>query len=217
MLQLKCLLSRIPRLLFSDFHVRKRRDASLVSGHGHAMQVLKEKQTKHYHVYDSPVGPLQLVSDGSSLTGLYFGDRTRAVASADDPTVSPLPETIEQLEKYFGGSLEEFDLPILLNGTEFQVRAWNELRNIPYGETISYKIQAEKIGSGPRAVGLANGQNPVSIIVPCHRVIGADGSLVGYGGGLNRKRALLQFEATVRDFGPQPFDALSLAQAKHST
>ena len=123
---------------------------------------------------------------------------------------------IEQLEKYFGGSLEEFDLPILLHGTEFQVRVWNELRNIPYGETISYKFQAEKIGSVPRAVGLANGQNPVSIIVPCHRVIGADGSLVGYGGGLNRKRALLQFEANVRDFGPQPFDVLSLSYGKIS-
>jgi methylated-DNA-[protein]-cysteine S-methyltransferase len=181
------------------------------------MQAFREKQTKHYYVYDSPVGPLQLVSDGSLLIGLYFGGRTHVASSAGDPTVSPFPETIEQLEKYFGGSLEEFDLPIVLHGTEFQVRAWNELRNIPYGETISYKIQAEKIGSVPRAVGLANGQNPVSIIVPCHRVIGANGSLVGYGGGLNRKRALLQFEATVRDFGPQPFDALTLAHGKHST
>jgi methylated-DNA-[protein]-cysteine S-methyltransferase len=178
------------------------------------MQVLGERQTKHYHVYDSPVGPLQLVSDGSSLIGLYFGGRTRAVTPSDDPTVSPFPDTVEQLEKYFGGSLEEFDLPILLHGTEFQVRVWDELRNIPYGETISYKFQAEKIGSVPRAVGLANGQNPVSIIVPCHRVIGADGSLVGYGGGLNRKRALLQFEANVRDFGLQPFDVLSLSYGK---
>lgn len=180
------------------------------------MQVLGERQTKHYYVYHSSVGPLQLVSDGSSLIGLYFGGRTRAVTSSDDPTVSPFPDTVEQLEKYFGGSLEEFDLPILLHGTEFQVRVWNELRNIPYGETISYKFQAEKIGSVPRAVGLANGQNPVSIIVPCHRVIGADGSLVGYGGGLDRKRALLQFEANVRDFGPQPFDVLSLTHGKSS-
>jgi methylated-DNA-[protein]-cysteine S-methyltransferase len=178
------------------------------------MQVLGEEQTKHYCLYDSPVGPLQLISDGSSLIGLYFGQRTVAASSANHPTISPFPEAIEQLEKYFGGSLEEFDLPILLNGTEFQVRAWKELRNIPYGQTIAYKTQAERIGSVPRAVGLANGQNPVSIIVPCHRVIGADGSLVGYGGGLNRKRALLQFEATVRDFGPQPFDAPLLAHGK---
>jgi methylated-DNA-[protein]-cysteine S-methyltransferase len=160
---------------------------------------------KHYYVYNSPVGPLQMVSNGSSLIGLYFSNRSWKAPSADDPMVSPFPETVVQLEKYFAGSLEEFDLPIALHGSEFQVRAWNELRNIPYGETISYKMQAEKIGSVPRAVGLANGQNPVAIIVPCHRVIGADGRLVGYGGGLNRKRALLQFEATVRDFGPQPF------------
>ena len=159
----------------------------------------------YYSVYHSPVGPLQMVSDGTSLIGLHFSDRIYPARSLEDPRVSPFPETAEQLGKYFAGSLEEFDLPMLLNGSDFQVRAWNELRNIPYGETISYKMQAEKIGSVPRAVGLANGQNPVCIIVPCHRVIGADGGLVGYGGGLNRKRALLQFEATVRDFGPQPF------------
>jgi methylated-DNA-[protein]-cysteine S-methyltransferase len=170
------------------------------------MEVLGEKIMKYYCVYESPVGPLRLVSDGVSLIGLYFSKNTDAAsATTDDPSVSPFPETAEQLDRYFAGSLEAFDLPILLNGSDFQVRAWNELRNIPYGETISYKMQAEKIGSVPRAVGLANGKNPVSIIVPCHRVIGADGRLVGYGGGLNRKRALLQFEAIVRDFGPQPF------------
>jgi len=160
---------------------------------------------KYYCVYDSPVGPLQMVSDGSSLIGLYFNKNTSAASAADDPSVSPFRETAEQLDKYFAGLLEVFELPILLNGSEFQVRAWNELRNIPYAKTISYKVQAEKIGSVPRAVGLANGQNPVSIIIPCHRVIGADGRLVGYGGGLNRKGALLEFEAIVRDFGPQPF------------
>jgi methylated-DNA-[protein]-cysteine S-methyltransferase len=160
------------------------------------MEVLGEKIMKYYCVYESPVGPLRLVSDGVSLIGLYFSKKT---------------ETAEQLDRYFAGSLEAFDLPILLNGSDFQVRAWNELRNIPYGETISYKMQAEKIGSVPRAVGLANGQNPVSIIVPCHRVIGADGRLVGYGGGLHRKRALLQFEAIVRDFGPQPFSVQAKA------
>ena len=160
---------------------------------------------KYCYIYDSPVGPLQMISNGSSLIGLYFSNRTPVVSSAKDRSVSPFPETVEQLEKYFTGSLQEFDLPIELNGSAFQIRAWNELRNIPYGATTSYKVQAEKIGSVPRAVGLANGRNPVSIIVPCHRVIGADGRLVGYSGGLDRKRALLQFEATVRDFGPQPF------------
>ena len=161
----------------------------------------------NYHsVYQSPVGPLEMVSDGTSLVGLYFSNRIHPTASLDDDSaVSPFPDTAEQLEKYFAGSLKEFDLPIALHGSDFQVRAWNELRKIPYGETISYKMQAEKIGSMPRAVGSVNGQNPVCIIIPCHRVIGVNGSLVGYGGGLNRKRALLHFEATVRDFGPQPF------------
>jgi methylated-DNA-[protein]-cysteine S-methyltransferase len=169
------------------------------------MEVTGEQYMSYYSVYHSPVGPLQMVSDGTSLIGLHFSDRIYPARSLEDPTVSPFPETAEQLGKYFAGSLEEFDLPIALNGSDFQVRAWKELRKIPYGETISYKMQAEKIGSMPRAVGWANGQNPVCIIIPCHRVIGADGRLVGYGGGLNRKRALLHFEATVRDFGPQPF------------
>ena len=160
---------------------------------------------KYYHNYQSPVGILYLVSNGSALIGLHFSDSNHGGTSATDPAVTPFPQTVEQLGKYFAGSLEEFNLPIVFHGTEFQIRAWNELKKIPFGATISYKAQAEKIGSVPRAVGLANGQNPISIIVPCHRVIGANGRLVGYGGGLDRKRALLQFEATVRDFGPQPF------------
>ncbi|HZC59037.1 MAG TPA: methylated-DNA--[protein]-cysteine S-methyltransferase [Chthoniobacterales bacterium] len=158
---------------------------------------------KYSYMYDSPVGPLEMVSDGTSLIGLHF--RPRSIPAATDLSINPFRETADQLDKYFAGLLEEFDLPIQLHGSEFQVRAWNELRKIPYGETISYKSQAERIGSVPRAVGLVNGQNPVCIIVPCHRVIGANGRLVGYGGGLDRKRALLQFEAMVHDFGPQPF------------
>lgn len=161
---------------------------------------------KYYHVYDSPVGPLQMVSNGSSLIGLYFRkSRNFTTAFIEDSMASPFPETIEQLDRYFEGSLREFDLPIALEGSDFQIRAWNELKKIPYGKTISYKAQAEKIESVPRAVGLANAQNPIAIVIPCHRVIGADGRLVGYGGGLDRKRALLQFEAIVQDFGPQPF------------
>jgi methylated-DNA-[protein]-cysteine S-methyltransferase len=160
---------------------------------------------KYSYIYDSPVGPLEMVSDGTSLIGLHF--RPGSGLAASDLNINPFRETAEQLDKYFAGSLEEFDLPIQLHGSEFQVRAWNELRKIPYGATISYKMQAERIGSVPRAVGMVNGQNPVCIIVPCHRVIGADGRLVGYGGGLNRKRALLQFEAIVHDFGPQPFSS----------
>jgi methylated-DNA-[protein]-cysteine S-methyltransferase len=161
---------------------------------------------KYYCVYDSPVGLLQMVSNGSSLVGLHFRKtRKSTTAFQEDPTASPFPETVEQLEEYFEGSLREVELPVLLQGSDFQIRAWNELKKIPYGKTISYKAQAEKIESVPRAVGLANAQNPIAIIIPCHRVIGADGGLVGYGGGLDRKRALLQFEAIVRDFGPQPF------------
>ena len=160
---------------------------------------------KYSYIYDSPVGPLEMVSDGTSLIGLHFRTRTRSSQPANDLSVDPFQKTAEQLDQYFAGLLEKFDLPIHLVGSEFQVRAWNELTKIPYGETISYKMQAANIGSVPRAVGMVNGQNPVCIIVPCHRVIGANGRLVGYGGGLDRKRALLQFEATVHDFGPQPF------------
>jgi methylated-DNA-[protein]-cysteine S-methyltransferase len=160
---------------------------------------------KYYCDYKSPVGILHLVSNGSALIGLHFSDKNCASLPQTDPAVMPFPKALDQLNLYFAGSLEEFDLPIFFHGTEFQIRAWNELKKIPFGVTISYKVQAERIGSVPRAVGLANGQNPISIIVPCHRVIGANGRLVGYGGGLDRKRALLQFEATVKDFGPQPF------------
>jgi methylated-DNA-[protein]-cysteine S-methyltransferase len=163
---------------------------------------------KYYCLYESPVGLLRLVSNGSELIGVHFGDRNHPEPPAADPTVNPFPETVEQLDKYFAGRLQQFDLPIVFLGTPFQIRTWNELRKIPFGETISYKAQAEKIGSVARAVGLVNGQNPVSIIVPCHRVIGVNGRLVGYGGGIERKRALLQFEATVRDFGPTPFSRL---------
>jgi len=159
---------------------------------------------KYHCLYQSPVGLLDLISDGSALTGLNFIEDREIASIEEQRGMNPFPQTIEQLDQYFQGKRQDFDLPIRLQGTEFQVRAWNELRNIPFGKTISYKDQAAKVGNVPRAVGLANGQNPIPIIVPCHRVIGADGQLVGYGGGLHRKRALLQFEATVKDFGPQP-------------
>jgi methylated-DNA-[protein]-cysteine S-methyltransferase len=144
---------------------------------------------------------LRLVADDEHLLEIHFRDRT---AEPEKPN-EVLRRTRAQLDAYFRGKLTQFDLPIRFAGTEFQRHAWQALRGIPFGETISYKRQAELIGSVPRAVGLANGRNPVSIIVPCHRVIGADGSLVGYGGGLDRKRRLLQFEALVREFGPQEF------------
>ena len=160
---------------------------------------------KYYCLYESPVGLLQLVSDGSALVGVIFADHKNNASLTEQREVHPFQQTGEQLDQYFQGNLQNFDIPILLHGTEFQVRVWNELRNIPFGTTISYKAQAEKVGTVARAVGLANGQNPIPIIVPCHRVIGANGQLVGYGGGVDRKRALLQFEAIVKDFGPQAF------------
>jgi methylated-DNA-[protein]-cysteine S-methyltransferase len=162
-------------------------------------------------IYHSPIGKLKLVSDGEYLIELHFSTRDddpAASIEAGQEKVKPFPEVIRQLDEYFDGKRTEFDVPIRFIGTPFQVRAWEALKSIPYGETISYKEEARRVGSVPRAVGLANGRNPVPIIVPCHRVIGADGSLVGFGGGLDLKKALLSFEATVRDFGPHPFAPL---------
>lgn len=153
--------------------------------------------------YESPIGPLFLLSNGRSLLEIAFEQPSKE--SQEDLKAEPFPMTMAQLEEYFAGTRSAFEIPTAPRGTNFQLRAWNELSKIPFGSTISYKTQAALIGSGPRAVGLANGQNPLPIIVPCHRVIGVQGDLVGYGGGLDRKRALLLFEALVRDFGPQPF------------
>jgi methylated-DNA-[protein]-cysteine S-methyltransferase len=165
----------------------------------------------HQIIYHSPVGKLRLVSDGEYLIGLHFwrnNDRAAAETEEGQEKVKPFPEVVRQLDEYFDGKRTEFDIPIRFIGTPFQVRAWQALKTIPFGETISYKEEAARVGSVPRAVGLANGQNPVAIIVPCHRVIGANGQLVGYGGGLDLKKALLGFEAMVRDFGPQRFAPL---------
>jgi methylated-DNA-[protein]-cysteine S-methyltransferase len=160
-------------------------------------------------IYHSPVGKLRLVSDGKNLIGLHFcSDRYQETPEPESSERPPFLETSQQLDEYFRGVRTAFDLPIRFIGSLFQVQAWQALQTIPFGETISYKEQAERIGSVPRAVGLANGQNPIAVIVPCHRVIGANGHLVGYGGGLELKKALLNFEAIVRDFGPQPFTAL---------
>jgi methylated-DNA-[protein]-cysteine S-methyltransferase len=113
-----------------------------------------------------------------------------------DPTVRPLPEAVRQLSEYFSGRRRQFDLPLRLIGTEFQMRVWQQLTAIPFGETWSYGQLAKRLEnpSACRAVGLANGKNPIAIIVPCHRVIGADGSLTGFGGGLPRKQWLLAHE-----------------------
>jgi methylated-DNA-[protein]-cysteine S-methyltransferase len=118
---------------------------------------------------------------------------------AGEPDPTAFDEPVRQLAEYFAGELTEFDLELTLAGTPFQQRVWTALREIPYGETESYGELAQRIGSptGARAVGLANGRNPISIIVPCHRVIGSSGSLTGYGGGIERKQFLLEFEQRV--------------------
>jgi methylated-DNA-[protein]-cysteine S-methyltransferase len=153
-----------------------------------------------YAHVESPIGRLLLCSDGAALTGLYMdvpsGMPPGAGPWALDPNGGPLPQARRQLEEYFEGSRREFVLPLRLHGTDFQRRVWSELLQIPYGTTWSYGELARRINNpnASRAVGLANGRNPISIFVPCHRVIGADGSLTGYGGGLERKQWLLAHE-----------------------
>ncbi|WP_343983031.1 methylated-DNA--[protein]-cysteine S-methyltransferase [Kribbella koreensis] len=153
-----------------------------------------------YAVMDSPVGPLTLVAaDTGELAGLYMEQHRHRPALEtfglrDD---SILPEVQQQLKEYFAGDRTTFDVPLKLTGTPFQQRVWTALKDIPYGEVITYGQLAATLGLVPgasRAVGLANGKNPVSIIVPCHRVIGSTGNLTGYGGGLDRKQALLDHE-----------------------
>ena len=152
-----------------------------------------------YSIIDSPIGKLMLVGEGRTLTGLYMENYKAAWARhregrRDDAALKPARE---QLTAYFAGELKDFDLHLDGQGTEFQRKVWTALCAIPYGETVSYGEIARRIGhpEGPRAVGLANGQNPIAVIVPCHRVIGANGTLTGYGGGLPRKKWLLAHEA----------------------
>jgi methylated-DNA-[protein]-cysteine S-methyltransferase len=144
---------------------------------------------------DTPIGRLVLESDGDVLIGIWLptGSRSARRDSHDAPPV--LKDTATQLEEYFAGERTEFDLPMELDGTEFQKEVWTELSRIPYGETISYGELARRVGrpNGPRAVGQANGKNPIPIIVPCHRVVASNG-IGGYGGGLPMKRKLLALE-----------------------
>jgi methylated-DNA-[protein]-cysteine S-methyltransferase len=163
---------------------------------------MKEAGVVYYTETGSPVGTLRLASDGEALVGLYMvededGQEVVGEGWVRDDGVEPFDETKGQLEEYFEGRRRAFDLPLVLRGTEFQKRVWEELLRIPYGVTISYGDLARRVGNpkASRAVGLANGRNPISIIVPCHRVIGANGNLTGYGGGLWRKDALLTLEA----------------------
>lgn len=150
---------------------------------------------------DSPIGELLLVGDGSSLHGLHMQEgRTKIEVDARwKKAAAPFAGVRDQLDEYFDGRRTSFDVPLTMTGSAFQRRVWSELQAIPYGESISYGELARRIGipSASRAVGTANRLNPIAVIVPCHRVIGADGSLTGYGGGLERKRFLLDLEAGV--------------------
>ena len=145
-----------------------------------------------WHI-SSPIGDLTLTEEEGALTGLYFSRLSRP--GEEGPTVL-LEETARQLREYFAGQRREFDLPLRLRGTAFQMQVWQALQAIPYGEVRTYGEIARAIGKPKacRAVGMANHHNPISIIVPCHRVVGAGGSLTGYGGGLENKRFLLELE-----------------------
>jgi methylated-DNA-[protein]-cysteine S-methyltransferase len=150
----------------------------------------------------SPIGPLTLVAEDGKLTGLYLDSQQHrpghdTLGTAGDPAAEPFAAATAQLGAYFAGQLTAFDLPLAPAGTEFQRRVWAALQTIPYGQTWSYGQLARQIGSAAasRAVGLANGKNPIALVIPCHRVIGSDGTLTGYGGGLDRKRFLLELES----------------------
>ena len=151
---------------------------------------------KYMYHYDFPVGRFYIAESGGAITDVV----TRPVIGAIEKETPLISQAASMLREYFDGKRKLFDgLPISFEGTEFQKKAWNALLEIPYGETRSYKEQAEAIGNAKacRAVGAANGKNPISIIVPCHRVVGSDKSLVGYGGGLDVKKALLDLESKV--------------------
>lgn len=164
---------------------------------------------------ESPVGPLRIIADGEAVTAIEFtgpadpasGPRSSAARAAavsagrpvgdrnDDHPV--LVEAVRQLSAYFAGDLKEFDLPVAPAGSDFQRRVWAQLREIGYGETASYGEVARRLGMTPaasRAVGLANGRNPIPIVIPCHRVVGSNGTLTGYAGGIRRKQVLLDLE-----------------------
>ncbi len=157
---------------------------------------------RNFTIVDSPVGELLIVGTERAVTGLFMTDQVHRPTPdpqwlPDDATGSPLANLSEQLDQYFAGDLQAFDVELAVRGTDFQRNVWRTLAEIPYGSTISYRELAELTGhpGASRAVGSANGRNPVAIIIPCHRVIAAGGGLGGYGGGLARKQALLDLEA----------------------
>lgn len=171
----------------------------MVSKHGVA--TTEGQTTVSYTYLDSPVGELLVVGNEQGLIAIEFSaDGERAALQPDwQQADEPFEEARRQLEAYFAGQLREFNLPLAPRGTPFQLATWRELWKIPYGETITYAELARRIGRprAVRAVGAANGRNPLAIVVPCHRVIGSNGRLVGYGGGLDIKRKLLEIEGVL--------------------
>ena len=166
---------------------------------------------RRYVTVPSPIGPLTMTADHGYLTGLFMDAQQHRPLEASfgvhgDPADKPFASAARQLAAYFAGNLTEFDLPLSPAGTDFQRQVWSALRTIPYGQTWTYGQLADKIGkpSAVRAVGLANGRNPIALVIPCHRVIGSDGSLTGYGGGLDRKRYLLDLERRGAEAGNTP-------------
>jgi methylated-DNA-[protein]-cysteine S-methyltransferase len=160
--------------------------------------MLTANRSPLYTTLDSPIGELLLLGDGRALHGLYMQEGRKPIAIAPSWVRSPeaFADVGEQLGEYFDAGRRSFDVTLVMEGTPFQRRVWEALQEIGYGETMSYGELARSIGqpSAARAVGLANGCNPIGVIVPCHRVIGANGTLTGYGGGIERKRLLLDLE-----------------------
>jgi methylated-DNA-[protein]-cysteine S-methyltransferase len=154
----------------------------------------------YYSLFASPIGELLLTGDGTALTGLYFPGWIRDPSWQRDD--GAFADATAQLRAYFDGELTEFSLALAPRGTPFQQRVWSAVRTIPYGTTTSYGRLAVELGDAraTRAVGLANGRNPIPVVIPCHRVIGADGSLTGYGGGMDRKQWLLALEGRALPF-----------------
>ncbi len=150
---------------------------------------------KNLLVIDTVIGKIGIAEDGKSITNLYFDSNT-IPEGFDLKETLLLKEAAKQLSEYFSGKRKTFELPLAPSGTEFQKKVWDTLKQIPYGETMSYGEVAKKIGNDKacRAVGMANNKNPIPIIIPCHRVIGSNGKLVGYGGGLDIKKKLLELE-----------------------
>ncbi len=165
-----------------------------------------------YTTMTSPIGELLLVGNDQALYRLHMqsGPRPAAIDPHWERSAQPFADVALQLDEYFAGARKAFDVPLELEGNPFEVAVWRTLQEIPYGETISYGELARRVGDpgAARAVGLANARNPVAVIVPCHRVIGADGSLTGFGGGLERKRLLLDLESGVLPLAPSPTPAL---------